>query len=94
MSCLACFCPTLYSFRCEAEATPERLIPLLPAVILYNKWLLTWGGFPYPVALTLWHMAFCSTLAFVIIKLGFVQPIDMSAEMYLKWVHNPCDAPS
>ena len=61
---------------------------LIPAVILYNKWLLTWGGFPYPVALTLWHMAFCSTLAFGIIKLGFVQPIDMSAELYLKWVHS------
>jgi hypothetical protein len=57
-------------------------------VILYNKWLLTWGNFPYPVALTLWHMGFCSTLAFVIIKLGFVQPVDMGAEMYLKWVIN------
>jgi hypothetical protein len=77
-----------------ADAAAERLMPLLPAVILYNKWLLTWGGFPYPVALTLWHMAFCSTLAFVIIKLGFVQPIDMSAEMYLKWVQDPYSAPS
>ena len=54
------------------------------AVILYNKYILTWGQFPYPVALTLWHMLFCSTLAFAIIKMGYVQSINMSTEMYLK----------
>jgi hypothetical protein len=61
-------------------------IALSATVILYNKYILTWGNFPYPVALTLWHMAFCSTLAFAIIKLGYVQSINMSTEMYLKTI--------
>lgn len=61
-------------------------IALSATVILYNKYILTWGQFGYPVALTLWHMLFCSTLAFVIVKLGYVQPINMSAETYLKTI--------
>ena len=38
-------------------------------VILYNKWILALYGFPYPVALTMWHMAFssvCSKFSFVV----------------------------
>ena len=50
----------------------------------YNKWILAYANFPYPVALTLWHMLFCSTLAIAIVKLGYVQPIGMSADTYLK----------
>lgn len=42
------------------------------------------SGFPYPVALTLWHMVFCSFLATVIVKLGYVEPIGMSRETYLR----------
>eukprot|EP00891_Asterochloris_glomerata_P003318 jgi/Astpho2/3318/e_gw1.00054.52.1_t len=61
-------------------------IGLSATVILYNKWILAYANFPYPVALTLWHMLFCSTLAIAIVKLGYVQPIGMSADTYLKAV--------
>lgn len=57
---------------------------LSATVIMYNKWVLSFSGFPYPVALTLWHMFFCSTLAFVVVKLGYVEAINMSSETYLK----------
>ncbi|KAL6769247.1 MOT20A [Auxenochlorella protothecoides x Auxenochlorella symbiontica] len=59
-------------------------IGLSSTVIMYNKWLLSFSGFPYPVALTLWHMVFCSFLATVIVKLGYVEPIGMSRETYLR----------
>jgi hypothetical protein len=61
-------------------------IALSATVIMFNKWVLSYSGFPYPVALTIWHMAFCSALAFTIVKLGFVEPIGMSTETYLKAV--------
>lgn len=35
-------------------------ISLSAGVILFNKYLLSSYGFPYPVALTLMHMGFCS----------------------------------
>ena len=35
-------------------------ITLSAGVILFNKYLLSAYGFPYPVALTLMHMGFCS----------------------------------
>ena len=37
-------------------------ITLSAGVILHNKWILTESGFPFPVALTMIHMAFCSSL--------------------------------
>jgi len=51
---------------------------------MYNKWVLSFSGFPYPVALTLWHMFFCSALAFGVVKMGYVETINMSSETYLK----------
>jgi hypothetical protein len=36
------------------------------------------------VALTMWHMLFCSALAFVIIKLGYVEPIGINRETYIR----------
>ena len=37
-------------------------------VILFNKYILTTHGFPFPVALTMTHMLFCSVVAFVIVR--------------------------
>lgn len=37
-------------------------------MILYNKWILTVWGFHFPITLTLWHMAFCSIVAFVLVR--------------------------
>ncbi len=61
-------------------------ITLSATVILYNKFILTWGNFPYPVALTMWHMFFCSVMAAGIIRAGYVEPVGMSTETYLRCV--------
>lgn len=57
------------------------------SVILFNKWLLAYSGFPYPIALTCWHMAFCSAVAFVAVRvLGLVKSHNMSAREYARRV--------
>lgn len=56
-------------------------IALSSTVILYNKWILSYYGFTYPITLTLWHMAFSGALAFLIIRSGYVAPaagVDMT----------------
>ena len=37
-------------------------IGLSAGVIMYNKYVLSFFGFPFPVALTMIHMAFCSAM--------------------------------
>ncbi len=37
-------------------------------VILFNKWLLAYAGFPFPISLTLWHMFFCSVVGFLCVR--------------------------
>jgi hypothetical protein len=59
-------------------------IVLSAAVILVNKYVLSLSGFPYPVALTCTHMLFCSTLAFIIVKMGWAEAAPLSAETYIK----------
>ena len=44
-------------------------ITLSASVILFNKYILTVYNFPFPIALTMIHMAFCSGLAFIIVRL-------------------------
>ena len=61
-------------------------IGLSGTVILYNKWILAYYGFPYPIALTIWHMTFSSGLAFAVVRLGYVEACNMSAETYVKAV--------
>ena len=57
------------------------------SVILFNKWLLAFSGFPYPITLTMWHMLFCSTVGFLCVRVGrFVKPHNMSAHDYLRRV--------
>ena len=60
-------------------------IVMSAGVILYNKYILTVFGFPFPVTLTMIHMAFCSALAFVLVRvLGVVKGINMSRETYVQ----------
>jgi hypothetical protein len=57
------------------------------AVIMYNKWILAYFGFPYPLALTMWHMLFCSTVAFLLVRvLRVVKSVNMSARDYRRRV--------
>ncbi|PNW80203.1 hypothetical protein CHLRE_08g382350v5 [Chlamydomonas reinhardtii] len=53
------------------------------AVILFNKWLLAYSGFPFPIALTLWHMFFCSTVGFICVRvLKLVKSHNMTPREY------------
>lgn len=57
------------------------------AVIMYNKWLLAYYGFPYPLTLTLWHMFFCSSIAFLLVRvLKVVKSVNMTSADYRRRV--------
>ncbi|KDD74809.1 hypothetical protein H632_c1059p0 [Helicosporidium sp. ATCC 50920] len=57
------------------------------AVILFNKWLLAFSGFPFPITLTMWHMFFCSSVGFIVVRvLGLVKPHNLSAREYCRRV--------
>lgn len=57
------------------------------SVILFNKWLLAFSGFPYPIALTLWHMTFCSTIGFLCVRVfKVVKSHNMAARDYARRV--------
>jgi len=60
-------------------------IGLSAGVILFNKYLLSEYGFPYPVALTLMHMGFCSVVGITVVR-GFewVKSCNMETEQYMK----------
>jgi len=54
------------------------------SVILFNKWLLAYSGFPYPITLTLWHMTFCTAVATLLIRVfKVVKSHNMSRKDYL-----------
>ncbi len=53
-------------------------------VILLNKYVLAYSGFPFPVALTLIHMAFCSLLAVALIKAGVSDTAHMDSSTYMR----------
>ncbi|KFM22430.1 putative sugar phosphate/phosphate translocator [Auxenochlorella protothecoides] len=49
--------------------------------------LLAFAGFPFPIALTMWHMAFCSAVGFFCIRvLGVTKTHNLSVEEYCRRV--------
>eukprot|EP01026_Neomeris_dumetosa_P049693 TRINITY_DN43466_c0_g1_i7.p1 TRINITY_DN43466_c0_g1~~TRINITY_DN43466_c0_g1_i7.p1 ORF type:complete len:312 (+),score=5.68 TRINITY_DN43466_c0_g1_i7:164-1099(+) len=56
-------------------------------VIMFNKWLLAFSGFPFPISLTLWHMSFCSVVGFLSVRVfKVVKHFNMSNREYVKRV--------
>ena len=55
-------------------------------LILFNKWLLSSGHFPFPVTLTLLHQCFCGLVAFVAMKLRLFECAAMDRRDYLRGV--------
>ncbi|KAJ7549166.1 hypothetical protein O6H91_07G043300 [Diphasiastrum complanatum] len=54
-------------------------------VIIFNKYILDKGmyNWPFPISLTMIHMGFCSTLAFLLVRVfKLVEPIGMTRELY------------
>ena len=58
---------------------------LSAGVIMYNKYVLSFFGFPFPVALTMIHMAFCSAMAFLLVRVfKVVKGVpNMTRDMYI-----------
>lgn len=58
-------------------------------VIVYNKYILDrkMYNWPFPISLTMIHMAFCSSIAYLLVNVfKLVEPVSMSRELYLKSV--------
>ncbi|KAL7093573.1 hypothetical protein ACP275_11G047200 [Erythranthe tilingii] len=58
-------------------------------VIVYNKYILDrkMYNWPYPISLTMIHMSFCSSLAYLLVRVfKAVDPVTMSWDLYLKSV--------
>eukprot|EP00250_Pteridium_aquilinum_P016814 c23305_g1_i2 orf=664-1728(+) len=58
-------------------------------VIIFNKYILDkkMYDWPYPISLTMIHMGFCSTLAFLLVRVfKLVDSISMTKEIYLSSV--------
>ncbi|KAJ4958723.1 hypothetical protein NE237_025834 [Protea cynaroides] len=58
-------------------------------VIVYNKYILDKKlyNWPFPISLTMIHMAFCSSLAFLLVRvLKFVEPVSMSRDLFFSSV--------
>ncbi|XP_022132032.1 probable sugar phosphate/phosphate translocator At5g25400 [Momordica charantia] len=58
-------------------------------VIVYNKFILDkkMYNWPFPISLTMIHMAFCASLAFLIIRVfKLVEPVSMSRDLYISSV--------
>ncbi|XP_073034388.1 probable sugar phosphate/phosphate translocator At5g25400 [Primulina eburnea] len=58
-------------------------------VIVYNKYILDrkMYNWPYPISLTMIHMSFCSSLAYLLVRVfKAVEPVTMSWDLYLRSV--------
>jgi hypothetical protein len=57
-----------------------------------NKYILAaeLGGFPFPLALTTAHMAFCAALSWLLVRARLVAVQDMPIETYLRCVRRVC----
>ncbi|KAF8035955.1 hypothetical protein BT93_C1856 [Corymbia citriodora subsp. variegata] len=58
-------------------------------VIVYNKYILDRKlyNWPFPISLTMIHMSFCATLAFLLVNVfKLVEPVTMSRDLYLSSV--------
>ena len=59
---------------------------LSAGLIIYNKYILSRMGFPFPVFLTLWHQLFCTCLVWIMRALNMTdaKSASISTEDYLK----------
>ena len=84
-----CSC-SCFSLNIVAVAALKNLayatvwIALSASVILFNKYILAFGGFPFPITLTVWHMLFSSSLASALVWTGAVPSTEgMDSKRYV-----------
>jgi hypothetical protein len=57
------------------------------SVILFNKYILAYSGFRYPIALTMWHMVFCTAVSsFAVRGAGTTKRLHMPRKEYVNRV--------
>lgn len=59
------------------------------SVIVYNKYILdkSMYNWPFPISLTMIHMLFCSSIAFLLVRVfKVVEPVSMTRDLYFKSV--------
>ena len=57
------------------------------SVILFNKYILAYSGFKYPIALTMWHMVFCTAVSTVLVRgTGTTKRLHMPRKEYVNRV--------
>lgn len=74
----------LLSYLCVAV-----WIALSFSVIIFNKYILDKKlyNWPFPISLTMIHMCFCSSLAFLLVRVfRVVEPVEMTNHLYLSSV--------
>jgi hypothetical protein len=69
---------------CMSYLLMAAWISLSATVILFNKYVLSYAGFPFPITLTMIHMLFCSILTALLMHCGHwvgleVQKVEMPA---------------
>ena len=61
-------------------------ITLSAFVIMFNKFILSYKEFPFPITLTMWHMLFSSSIAIALVKSNAVSGADITLDTYKKAV--------
>ena len=57
------------------------------SVILFNKYILAYSGFKYPIALTMWHMVFCTAVSAILVRgTGTTKRLHMPRKEYVNRV--------
>jgi len=57
------------------------------SVIIFNKWILAYSGFPFPLTLTMWHMTFCSVVGALCVRVFSLVPThNLSSIDYMRRV--------
>ena len=63
------------------------LILNVPSSSHPSQYILAYSGFKYPIALTLWHMVFCTTVATIMVKVvGATKSLNMPRKEYVNRV--------
>ncbi len=74
--------------RARPPGPPRRYvavwISLSALVIMINKYILSFAGMPYPIFLTLTHMALCSMLAATLLFFKVTEPVKLDLTTYIQ----------
>lgn len=53
-------------------------------VIMFNKFILSFANFPYPIALTTMHMGFCTLVTHTLVRFKVLETVEIPREVFLR----------